>query len=458
MKNTQLTKPIITIILYIILFSPLQTTISTAQHTSMTLYVDDDYTSDTPGWGTTRFAMIQSAINTAATGDTIIIFEGHYPETLTIDKTISIRGNSTSSVIINGTAYSEALITITANDVTLSQVTIQGKGQAYYPRLSCILCKGDHTTITDVDSYDTDYVITLRGSNNNIITGNHLYGFHLNGFLMDDSHDNDISNNTIHGTYGVEARNSNHNIIRDNNIRGHQGYVSYCILLLSSSDNLIYNNIISATFMGLYIAGTTNTNIQKNTITIESGVIGLYLDSSTQCSVIENTIQGDNENEYGIWIDNTQKSTIIRNTITQSQQGVLFEKATENTMTENIISGNIQGIMMKTCKDNILKENNIHDNFYGIKLRFSGSNTIYNNIFSNEKNVEVDFLGLFSWNRWNIKKTGGENIIGGDYLGGNYWGGPRGYTGHDYTNDGIGERWYFMGFTGIDFAPLVDHE
>ncbi|MCF7913523.1 MAG: right-handed parallel beta-helix repeat-containing protein [Candidatus Cloacimonetes bacterium] len=48
----------------------------------ITLYVDDDYTSVTPGWGTTHFAAIQDAIDMYSTGDVIFVYPGTYYEAI----------------------------------------------------------------------------------------------------------------------------------------------------------------------------------------------------------------------------------------------------------------------------------------------------------------------------------------------------------------------------------------
>jgi len=45
---------------------------------SGTLYVDDDYTSSTSGWGVTHFAHPQDAVNAANPGDTILVYPGTY--------------------------------------------------------------------------------------------------------------------------------------------------------------------------------------------------------------------------------------------------------------------------------------------------------------------------------------------------------------------------------------------
>jgi len=49
---------------------------------SETLYVDDDYTSTTPGWGTTHFNEIQDAIDEYSTGDTVFVYPGTYYEAI----------------------------------------------------------------------------------------------------------------------------------------------------------------------------------------------------------------------------------------------------------------------------------------------------------------------------------------------------------------------------------------
>ena len=54
---------------------------------SFDFYVDDDYNSSTSGWQVGHFDSIQDAINAAAEGDTIKVFEGTYSENIVINKT-----------------------------------------------------------------------------------------------------------------------------------------------------------------------------------------------------------------------------------------------------------------------------------------------------------------------------------------------------------------------------------
>ena len=56
-------------------------TYTAAQEAAQTLYVDDDYTPATPGWGVDHFATIQDGIAAAAGGDTVEVAQGTYVET-----------------------------------------------------------------------------------------------------------------------------------------------------------------------------------------------------------------------------------------------------------------------------------------------------------------------------------------------------------------------------------------
>jgi FlgD Ig-like domain/Chlamydia polymorphic membrane protein (Chlamydia_PMP) repeat len=69
---------------------------------AITLYVDGDYISTTPGWGTTHFAEIQDAIDAFATGDVIFVYPGTYDEAITnysnsVHRQITLRSNYTIS-------------------------------------------------------------------------------------------------------------------------------------------------------------------------------------------------------------------------------------------------------------------------------------------------------------------------------------------------------------------------
>ncbi len=423
---------------------------------STIFFVDDDFSPSTPDWNITRFSEIRNAINAANDYDTIFINEGLYPEILIIEKSLTILGNSTNSVIINGKNYTTSLITITADRVTISNLSIIGQHKAHYPREHCIYVSSNNNIFTNLNIQNSDYLITLENSKNNVLKQNTLHNYLLDGIQMENAHNNQIQHNSIHGSEGISVRFSNDNIICDNYIKGSELYVSYSIYMYDSENNLFFNNTIITTTIGLFISHSINNTFLKNDIEIDNyDMCGIYFESNSDCTIIDNNIHGDSTSEQGIWMVETNTTKIINNTITHANQGIYLKTSVDNIFSNNYITNNIQGICIIQSKSNIIHHNNITNNFYGIKLSLSKRNSIYDNIFSNEKNTETDFFGLFSWNKWNIKKTPGENIIGGKYLGGNYWGGPQGFTCKDRNNDGIGDSWYRIGIMGIDFSPLI---
>jgi parallel beta-helix repeat protein len=111
--------------------------------------------------------------------------------------------------------------------------------------------------------------------------------------------------------------------------------------------------------------------------------------------------------------------------------------------------------------DNMLIDNIVCNNTVsGIVLEAgSNNNTIYNNIFNNTNNTQIDATS--TGNVWNTSKTAGPNIIGGSYLGGNYWAKPEG-TGFSQINvDTDGDGFcdsplseYELNVNNIDHLPL----
>ena len=59
------------------------------------VWVDDDYTAETLGWGVDGFATIQAGINAVASGGTVYVPAGTYTESLTANKSVDIRGPNT---------------------------------------------------------------------------------------------------------------------------------------------------------------------------------------------------------------------------------------------------------------------------------------------------------------------------------------------------------------------------
>ena len=117
---------------------------------------------------------------------------------------------------------------------------------------------------------------------------------------------------------------------------------------------------------------------------------------------------------------------------------------------------NSSAIILDTVLNNTIDSNKLVDNSIGIFLNQSINNTIYNNLFNNTNNIQMD--GKSDSNIWNTTKSSGSNVIEGSSLGGNYWATPNGtgfsQTCNDADKDGFCDLPYSVTANNSDYLPL----
>lgn len=139
-----------------------------------------------------NYTTIQEAINANETldGHTICVDAGIYHEALRVNKSLSLTGANRNATIIDGNFSLATLVTITANNTTISNVTIRNSyyGIEWQYNLSnVVISKNVITNISGVGIYvgsngrivdnimeDNWCCISSYGGNNNTIVGNTL--------------------------------------------------------------------------------------------------------------------------------------------------------------------------------------------------------------------------------------------------------------------------------------------
>ncbi|HIH70356.1 NosD domain-containing protein [Methermicoccus shengliensis] len=241
----------------------------------------------------------------------------------------------------------------------------------------------------------------------------------------------------------------------------------------------ISNNVITGNARGIYVSGGGHHNISHNRIESNS-VAGIYMYYSSHNTITDsymgsngvgvcldyycdyNTLYNNSiqhNSGEGVYLDYSSHNTIANcSLINNSGEGEVYLYLSDYNTIENssLMSGNLsygggRGMFMDGADHCTIRGNIIRCNYVGIYL-YSGcdNNLIYNNLF-NHSQYDA-YVSDARFNRWNITKTPGRNIVGGPYLGGNYW---STYNGTDTNGDGLGDTPYTVAGLNVDYLPLV---
>ncbi len=212
---------------------------------------------------------LQEAIDSAQSGDTLLVHAGTYYENVVIDKSVSLIGENKDKTIIDGNGTG-TVVYVTANNVIITGFKIQKSGS----------------------QPGTSYAgIKISGCMNVNLTGNH------------------VTRNKI----GVFVTSQKSRIAENNVTKNGQG-----IALYDSSEVTVQANILTASTVGISLALSFNNNIVGNSVTnSSSGGHGITLLSNS----FNNTIFSNNltNNYHGIWLSGSFNNWIVENNIADNE-------------------------------------------------------------------------------------------------------------------------------------------
>jgi serine protease len=231
------------------------------------VWVDDDFDSSTPGWGTTHFDSIQDGIDAADLGGaTVHVADGTYYEDITLKNGVDVMGAGASGTTIDGTGGGSVVAAASISSGTVF----------------------DGFTIIDGDA-------SYGG------------GMYINSSTLTVSSCVFQSNNASNGggMYIVDASPTVNSCTFDNNTADTRGAGIFC---MSDSAPLIVNNIIvNNTLSGLSPVGGG----------------GIYSNSSSSPTIINNTIASNTAEGRGAGIYFVNTSTTITNNIIYDNQATI---------------------------------------------------------------------------------------------------------------------------------------
>jgi parallel beta-helix repeat protein len=233
------------------------------------------------GTKTHPFNTITEGIVTVLPGKSVIVAAGTYNEKLIINKGIVLQGAGKESTFINGLGYAGNLITIEADNVTISGFTIDGNNS------------------TSVGIYFNNY--SFISINNNIIQNNTSYGINYSN-SSPTIENNNIKNNNYSG---IEIATGGAGIIKNNSIVSNQYGIRTCG---DSSPKISNNEINNNSDSGIYCRESATPIIYYNTISNNKNC-GIQIDS-----ILGNVVNPDIGNEYPSGESSPGRNEITGNT------------------------------------------------------------------------------------------------------------------------------------------------
>jgi nitrous oxidase accessory protein len=323
---------------------------------------------------------IQSRIDAARVGDTILVPAGVWRENLTLDRRVVLRG--LPGAVVRGTG-SGSVITVTADSCIIEDLTIERSGRALVHEDAGILLRSDGHRIRRN---------TLRDV---------LFGIYL--FRSDD---NDISDNRITGRAELA-----------------EGERGSGVHVWDSYRNRLVGNTIRSTRDGFYIQNAAHTWIERNEVSdLRYGLHYMYADSNT---FIGNRFH---DNVAGAAVMYSHGIVMRRNEFVRNRgfasYGVLFQDCHGMTADSNLFVDNVVGMFFEASSHNRFRWNIVARNDIALKVfQNSEANVFTQNAFI-DNIIPLSVVGKRTTTHW------GENGRG------NYW---SDYEGYDLNGDGVGD-------------------
>jgi len=295
---------------------------------------------------------------------------------------------------------------------------------------------GEDLRTTIIDGCERGSVVYIIAdgvviTNFTIINSAHSRFYTYSGIFLYESSKNTIIGNKIENCdHGIYLRNSSNNLIQRNTIMVTDGEIGIYLRGRNSSNNLIDGNSIVGYGVFLPIAGivvySPNNTLTKNRIIgCEYGIDARYYSNY----ICENILR---ENLFdGIHYTDVRNGVIAENFIEKSEIGILTNLCFNCTITGNVITkcklsgwtgcSYTRGILLESVFNSTISRNTIKESTYGLYFDQSSNNTIYENSIESEINVYLFWSSNNKFYHNNFMSKGGVEIEDSEYPSVNEW-------------------------------------
>ncbi len=368
-------------------------------------------------------ADIQTAINSAEVGDTIVVGPGEVSR-FEVDRPLTIEGQG--GPILSAALQKPAII-VSSDDVTISGFRIKGVGKDttakfnYYMQNpaaaaggsfdepnSAIVVRGDGISIKNCSIFGAQVAISAENVRDLVLQNTTMEGCDMGASILQSTQVKVTACRITNcKKYGLEIVRSRDVVLDNNSIVNN---TNTGILLKETNGGIIQDNILSTNTFGLSLWNASYNQVRRNRA--DHNYYGILVTSSSNYNNITDNLAEDNSRSeivtgFGIGIS-------------------LQENSSYNMLIRNTAKGNFNGLeLSRGCKFNAVYDNNASDNKHGIRLNENRNNLIFGNNFMRNN---INAYENTSLNIWNTTF-------------GNYY---NDYRGKDENNDGIGDQPYSL--------------
>jgi nitrous oxidase accessory protein len=382
-------------------------------------------------------ADIQTAINSAKAGDTIVVGPGEVNR-FEVDRPLTIEGQG--GPILSAALQKPAII-VSSDGVTISGFRIKGVGKDsiakfnYYMQNpaaaaggsfdepnSAVVVRGDGISIKNCSIFGAQVAISAENVRDLVLQNTTMEGCDTGASILQSAQIKVTACRiTSCKKYGLDIERSRDVVLDNNSIVNN---TNAGILLKETNDCIIQDNILSTNTFGLSLWNASYNQVRRNRV--DHNYYGILVTSSSNYNNITDNLAEDNSRSeivkgFGIGIS-------------------LQENSSYNLLIRNTAKGNFNGLeLSRGCKFNAVYDNNASDNKHGIRLNENRNNLIFGNNFMHN---DINAYENTSLNIWNTTF-------------GNYY---NDYRGKDENNDGIGDQPYSLPgpeSRSFDQRPLI---
>ena len=376
---------------------------------------------------------IQHAINTASSGDTIIVAAGTYTEQLLIQKSLTITGAGQATTIIQAPATRTGYMIFGAYkyDYIVCAAPVSGNINARIEGFTINANNQNKTAGTDyfigtlfrtvlgansglfscaiqgfpaTPEYES-YAVQVIGGSSLSLVGNTISSYTRDGILVSGSAVA-VTGNNLTGSavplQGISLIDGASGSITGNTVQNHtrSGPWAACGILVAAAHNItVTGNTVLNTYYGIFLDDADNCVVSGNTLTnnIKRAV---SLDTANNNTISDNTINGpaSGTDDTAIGMDNNCAGNMI---------GGATPAAGNNISMATSGSGTLYAIYMQAsvgANNNTIRYNNITGGQRAVQFDgppgITGTTTISNNTFSGQA-----WGGITAYNNGNLVVT-----------------------------------------------------